>query len=124
MLDKKKNNLSQNIKLIEYCSRLSKDGQYKYNPNKEQNFGAISCDCLNTDKNEYKMKEKEIAECNHAGMLHDKHLIQYIYSVINDPKETNIHTESKIEAAKKYDKYYDYVGVCNNNIYNILANEK
>ena len=122
--DKKKNNLSQNIKLIEYCSRLSKDGQYKYNPNKEQNFGAISCDCLNTDKNEYKMKEKEIAECNHAGMLHDKHLIQYIYSVINDPKETNIHTESKIEAAKKYDKYYDYVGVCNNDIYNILANEK
>ena len=119
--DKKKNNLNQNIKLIEYCSRLAKTGQYQYNPYKEQNFGAISCECLNTDTNVYK---KEIKECSHAGMLHDEYLIKYIYSVVNDPKETIVHTDSKIKAAKDYDKYYDYVGKCNEDIYAELESAK
>ena len=43
---------------FEYCSRLSDLGQYKYNPNKEQNFGAISCECLDSDKNIYNDKER------------------------------------------------------------------
>ena len=125
--DKKKNNLKQKIKLIEYCSRLAQSGQYKYNPNIEQNFGAISCECLIEDTNVYKKDTKkkiEIEKCSHAGMLRDENLFNYIYSVINDPKETIIHTDSKINAAKKYDKNYDYVGVCNNDIYNILNTAK
>ena len=39
--------------MIEYCSRLAKTGQYQYNKNKEQNFAANSCRCLDQDKNVY-----------------------------------------------------------------------
>ena len=119
--DKKKNNLNQNLKLIEYCSRLSETGKYKYDANKNQNFGAISCVCL--DK-EYNIYNKDISECSHAGMLHDENLIKYLYSVVNDPKDEVIHSNSKKQAAKKYEKYYDYVGECNGDIYNILEKEK
>ena len=119
--DKKKNNLTQKIKLIEYCSRLSDLGQYKYNPNKEQNFGAISCECLDSDTNIYNDKEK----CSHAGMLHDNYLIEYINSIVNDPKE-NIYEnfDSKKEAIEKYNPENDYEGVCNNNISNFLDTAK
>ena len=119
--DKKKNNLNQNIKLIEYCSRLAQPGKYRYDANKKQNFGAISCVCLNKEDNLY---DKEIKECSHAGMLHDENLIKYLYSVINDPKDKIIHTTSKKDAAKRYDKYYDYTGECNKNIYDILETAK
>ena len=48
--DKKKQNLSQNIRLIEFCSRLGKTGQYKYDANKNQNFAALEYSCLNINK--------------------------------------------------------------------------
>ncbi len=70
------------------------------------------------------MYKKEIKECSHAGMLHDEYLIKYIYSVVNDPKENIVHTDSKIKAAKDYDKYYDYVGKCNEDIYAELESAK
>ena len=119
--DKKKNNLPQKIKLIEYCSRLAKSGKYKYDPNREQGFGAISCTCLNKNDNSYKTK---INDCSHAGMLGDENLIKYIYSVINDPKGTITYTDSKKEAIKKYEKYYDYEGECNEALYKILEKAK
>ena len=119
--DKKNKNLSQNIKLIEYCSRLAKSGKYKYDPTRQQNFAAISCSCLNKDDNLY---DEKINDCSHAGMLHDENLFNYIYSVVNVPNETIIHTQSKKTAAKKYQKYYDYEGVCNNDIYQILDKAK
>ena len=119
---KKKNNFKQKIKLIEYCSRLSKSGQYKYNSNKEQNFAAIGCDCLDKDNNVYK---ENIEECSHASMLHDSELFQYIYSVVNDPKESvDDNIDSKKEAIKKYKKDYDYVGECNNDLIKRLDTAK
>ena len=120
--DKKKNNLTQKIKLIEYCSRLAQSEKYKYSPKTEQNFGAINCSCIDTDRNVYK---DNIDECNHASMLHDNNLFEYIYSVINNAKD-NIYDniESKKEAIKKYDKNFDYIGTCNNDIYNFLNNAK
>ena len=108
--DKKKKNLSQKIKLIEYCSRLALTGKYKYDPYKEQNFGAIGCKCF--DKyNKY----DDIEQCSHATMLGDNELFKYIYSVIKDPKD-NIDDDinSKKEAIKKYD----------NDLYNILNTAK
>ena len=120
--DKKKKNLTQNIKLVEYCSRLAEAGQYQYNPFIEQNFSAISCECLDKEKNVYK---DDISGCSHATMLHDEYLFKYIYSVVNNIKENiNNNIDTKKEALKKYDKYYDYVGECNNDIYNILDTVK
>ena len=125
--DKKKNNLLQNIKLIEYCSRLAKSGQYKYNPNIEQNFGAISCRCLKQDENVYLNSEDDIKNCSHAGMLQDENLFNYIYSVVNDPKENiNDNFDSKKEAVNKFrqkgkEKYEE---ICNEDLYNILDTAK
>ena len=119
--DKQKDNLSQNIKLIEYCSRIANFGKYKYDPTKEQNFGAIGCQCLNKDDNLY---ENNIDDCSHAGMLSDEYLFKYIYSMVNDPKENIVHTDTKKSAAKKYEKYCDYVGECNKDIYDILDTAK
>ena len=123
--DKKKNNLPQKIKLIEYCSRLAKSEKYKYNPNKEQNFAAISCRCLDIEKNVYKKKEKDTDKCTHAQMLQDDYLFEYIYSVVNDPKE-NVDDifDSKIEAAKNYEQNFDYKEECDQDIYNILNTAK
>ena len=125
--DKQKNNLPQNIKLIEYCSRLAKSGQYKYNPNIEQNFGAISCRCLKQDENVYLNSEDDIKNCSHAGMLQDENLFNYIYSVVNDPKENiNDNFDSKKEAVNKFrqkgkEKYEE---ICNEDLYNILDTAK
>ena len=119
--DKKRYNLNQNIKLIEYCSRLGNIGKYKYDPKKDQNFGAISCTCLDKNTNFYKQK---IGDCSHAGMLSDDNLFNYIYSVINDEKEIITHTDSKIKAAKRYDINFDYVGKCNKDLYDILETAK
>ena len=120
--DKKKNNLTQGIKLIEYCSRLAQYGDYKYDHNKEQNFGAINCSCLDTSKNVYK---DNIKECNHASMLRDDNLFEYIYSVVNNPKNNiNDNFESKKEAVNRYNQNFDYLGVCNNDIYNFLDTGK
>ena len=93
--DKNKENLPQKIKLIEYCSRLAKSGQYKYDPNKNQNFAAIGCKCLDKE-NIY----KNIKGCSHAGMLQDDILFEYIFSVVNDPKENVDVTDSKIQQLK------------------------
>lgn len=120
--DKKKNNLTQEIKLVEYCSRLSKSGQYKYNPNKNQNFAAISCRCL--DENNVYKDDNEINKCSHAGMLQDEYLFNYIFSVVNDPKEKTVVTDSKKKAANNYNQKNDYVGVCNKDIYDILDTKK
>ena len=119
--DIKKNNLTQKIKLVEYCSRLANSGQYKYNQNIEQNFSAISCECLDQKSNEY----KDIKGCAHATMLHDKYLFNYIYSIVNNAKN-NIYDsiENKVLAAKKYKSNFDYTQQCNNDLYNFLNKVK
>ena len=125
--DKKKGNLTQKIKLIEYCSRLAKSGQYKYSPDKEQNFAAISCRCLKQNKNEYEKKEDDIKKCSHSQMLQDENLFDYIYSVINDPKATiNDNINSKIEVIKNYNEneYKKIEEKCNEELYNILDTKK
>ena len=119
--DIKNQKLSQKVKLIEYCSRLAKTGQYKYDPTKNQNFSAISCRCLD-DNNVYK-SDDEIKQCSHASMLQDENLFNYIFSIVNEPsKEIDI-TNSKKEAVNKYNKKTDYNEICSKEIYDILDND-
>lgn len=118
--EKKKDNLSQNIRLIEYCSRLSNSKQYKYDAKKNQQFGAIGCGCLNS-KGLYK---NSISSCTHAAMINDDELIDYVISIVDDPKEAPSATESKKLAAKKYSSSINYESVCNNELKKILDTAK
>ena len=58
-------------------------------------------------------------------MLHDKYLFEYIYSVAANLKG-NIYEniDSKKDSIKNYKSHFDYVGKCNNDIYDILNNTK
>ena len=85
--DKKINNLSQKIRLVEYCSKLSNDYPY----NESNNFIALGCGCLKN--NEY----SNLDDCNHQYMLFDSNIIDYIKNVSSN--ETNITTD-RINAAQ------------------------
>ena len=112
--------MTQKIRLIEYCSRLGNEGKYKYDPNKEQDFAAIGCDCLNSN-NEYK---SSLSSCTHASMISDEALIDYIFSIIDDPKESPTITDSKKLAIKSYKSNINYESICNNDLLNILNSFK
>ena len=107
--DKQKENLPQEIKLVEYCSRLSKEGKYAFNDKIDQKFVALNCKCLK-NKDEYKDK-KDLDDCSHQNMLMDKNLIDYIiYSV---SKENNTSNQDLLLAIQNYSNTFDYEGYCN-----------
>ena len=119
--ERKTRNLSQKYKLVEYCSRLSESGKYKFNPQIEQDFIALGCSCLKKS-NEYK---DSIDDCQHAEMINDDKLIDYILSVVDDPKVNNdLYNQDKISALKSYNKEIDYEYTCNYDLYVILENGK
>ena len=110
--DKKKNNLNQRIRLIEYCSRLHKDFPY----NKDSNFISIGCQCLNEDN----LYEK-FGGCNHQMMLLDTNLISLLSKIIKE--ESNI-TEDRIMAAKSIFEKKDYEKICNKQLYTFAHSYK
>jgi len=116
-------NLEQKIRLIEYCSRLGKSGKYKYDETKEQKFAAIGCSCLNTN-NEYLTTEDEIKACDHANMLTDNHLINYLVSIIDDPKDKLQYDDLKKQALQKYDVKTNYEQKCNEKLSLLYQSEK
>ena len=103
--DKQKNNLSQKIRLIEYCSRLKNDFPYK----DESNFIAIGCKCLNKD-NLY----GKFDECDHQKMLLDTNLLKYLKDIVS--KEIDI-TEDRISAAKEVFGQKNYGKICDDQLY-------
>ena len=119
--EKKTRHLSQNYKLVEYCSRLSQSRKYKFNPNVEQDFIALGCSCLKSS-NEYK---DSIEDCQHAEMINDIKLIEYIISVVDDPKvNNNLYEQNKVNALKRYKLNYDYEKQCNEELYYYLDKAK
>ena len=112
---KKDSSYKNKVRLVEYCSRLAEKGQYKYDANKQQTFAALSCKCL-TKKNEY---DSKYSSCTHAAMLNDRILIDYVNSIVDDPKETATVTTTKKNAAKSYKKI-DFSKICSNDLKNIL----
>ena len=118
--DKKKKNLPQKIKLIEYCSRLAKSGKYKYNPDKDQDFAAIGCGCLEDDN----VFKDDIHTCTHASLISDNNIKAYLLSVIEDIDEVNKYTDSKKKAAQSYKPEFNYMEQCNKDLYNMLGTEK
>ena len=69
--DKKRNNLTQKIRLVEYCSKLSANFPY----NEDNNFISLGCECLKKDK------YNDLDNCNHQYMLFDSNIFSYIKNV-------------------------------------------
>ena len=109
--EKEKNNSTQNIRLVEYCSRID---DTKLNIN---NFKAISCRCI--ENNVY---NKDLDKCSHQNMLGDeKNLFFYIYDEINKDNE-NI--EAKKTAINDYSSSINYEDQCNSKLYMLSTIEK
>lgn len=108
--EKEKNKLSQNIRLVEYCSRLSSSSLNL------KNFIPISCQCL--EGNTYKGNTKEDLESySHQKMLTDTFLFNYITDEITkDDKNIN---NRKI-AIEKYSLKKDHKKECNSQLYSYI----
>ena len=104
--DKKKNNLAQNIRLVEYCSRLKDDFPLK----KDSNFIALGCKCLNKQN----LYEKKFDKCDHQKMLLDKNLIIYLHKITSIG--SNI-TQDRIKAAKAALENKDYGKICDDQLF-------
>ena len=116
LYEKKMNNLTQDIKLIEFCSLVSNKGN-KYGYNKEtfknKTFIGLACDCLNPDFKSYNDKD-----CQHAGVPQDSYMIDMIkQELIFDENHLNNFTEDKKKAIKQYNRSIDYEQTCNNALY-------
>ena len=56
-------------------------------------------------------------------MILDPYMFEYIFSVIDDPKEEIIPTEDKIKAVKLFDNNIDYETKCNEKLLDIFDSE-
>ena len=98
LYDKKKYNLKQEIKLVEFCSKLGKNIQFKFDENNQKIFSAISCDCLD-DNNNYK---DDFKKCNHGSMIGDSFIIDYVKNVIFNQSESGGFSLEKKKAVLNY----------------------
>ena len=119
LYDKKQNNLKQEIRLVEFCSKLGKEGQFKFDEDNSKIFSAISCDCL--DKNNKYVSN--VKPCNHGAMISDSYLVKYMEAVVNNKTETIQVTEEKKKAVYAYNPNFDYNSKCNIDLRNMFLNE-
>ena len=107
--EKEKNKLPQNIKLVEYCSRLSlTDIQLP-------NFKPIKCKCISG--NGY---ADNLGDCSHQFMLSDEYLFGYINEEIAKD-EKNIDNIKK--AMEAYSTSQNYLKECNTELYELFSSE-
>ena len=114
LYDKKMNNLTQNIKLIEYCSLLGKEGnKYAYNHTtfKNKTFIGLACDCIKPDYKSYS------GDCTHTSSLKDSFLLDMIKNEIIYDENNGDFNENVKKAIKSYNKSIDYEQICNNALY-------
>ena len=110
--DKQKHNLRQNIRLVEYCSRLKNDFPLK----KGSNFIALGCKCLNTNN----LYGKTFDNCDHQKMLLDENAVKFLHDITS--KGSNI-TEDRIKAAKvSLFENKDYEKICNDQLFIFAKN--
>ena len=120
LYDKKKNNLKQEIKLIEFCSKLGKNSEFKFDENNPKIFSAISCDCLD-DNNNYK---DDFKKCNHGSMIGDSFIIDYVKNVIFNQSESGGFSVEKKKAVLDYNINEDYEQRCNQDLRYLFLKEK
>ena len=108
------------VRLIEYCSRLAANGQYKYDATKDQKFAALGCECINKSN----FYDAKTSSCTHAAMVNDDNIINYVISIIDDPKESIVVTDDKKTSVINYKSSYNYENECNLDLKNILETAK
>ena len=118
-MKKKTNNLSPKYKLVEYCSRLGKSGKYAFNPNIEQDFIALSCSCINKNN-----QLEDYDDCEHASMINDDVFVEYLLSVVDDPKIDITYSSTKKKAILNYNPNADYESSCNYDLKRIFDTVK
>ena len=116
--EKETENLTQNIRLVNYCSRLG-----EVETNLPPNFLALQCQCLNSPQNVYL---NNLDDCAHQGMLNDDYLMLYIKHIMYESNETIFegYNETQVKAVKNYDKKktdYDFVGECNHKLASLIS---
>jgi hypothetical protein len=115
LYDKKMNNLTQDIKLIEYCSLVSKEGnKYAYNKNtfKNKTFVGLTCECINPDYKSYNNHD-----CTHSTIAKDSYLLDMVKNeFLSDDKNLDYNENIK-KAIKSYNKSINYEQVCNEALY-------
>ena len=116
---KKDKTYKNKVRLIEYCSRIASNGQYKYDPAKEQTFAALGCSCIYNN-----VYESSINACTHAAMINDAPLIEYILSIVDCANESSAISLIRKNAVFSYVSGVDYEAVCNNDIKNIFETAK
>ena len=109
--DTKKYNLKTKVRLVEYCSRLSKNSKYAYDPKKEQSFAAIGCSCI-TEQDEYNS-----TDCSHGSIIGDEPFLEYMDTIING---NTYPIEQKINAINNYNSDQNYTKECDNDLLNII----
>ena len=72
-----------NIEIVEYCSLLSNDEKFKYDPNKEKVFSTIGCNCLKDGIYDLTNVSKSKDKCSHSTMISDMNLIQHLRSIVS-----------------------------------------
>ena len=116
LYEKKMNNLSQEIKLIEFCALAGKDGsKYAYNKDtfKNKTYIGLKCDCINED-----FKSFNEIDCTHSSIPRDSVLIDMIKNeLIIDENNLNDFNDDKRNAIKIYNKSIDYEQTCNEALY-------
>jgi len=115
LYEKKIYNLPQEIKLIEYCSLISKEGnKYAYNKDtfKNKTFAGLACNCLNPDYKSYNSNN-----CAHAAILLDSYLLEMLKNEFLFDEKNNNFSEEKKNAIKQYNKFIDYEQTCNDALY-------
>ena len=103
--DKQKNNLTQKIRLVEYCSRL-KDN---FPNNDNSKFIALGCKCLNKN-NMY----EDFDNCDHQKMLLDTYLLSFLQQITSI--EISL-TEDRIIAAKAVLEKKNYQKICDDQLF-------
>ena len=116
LYEKKMNNLSQEIKLIEYCALAGKEGnKYAYNKDtfKNKTYIALTCNFINED-----YKSFNSIDCIHSAIPQDSYVIDLIKKeLIFDENNLNDFNEDKRKAIKLYNKSIDYEQTCNEALY-------
>ena len=116
--DKKKMNLTQKIKLVEFCSKLGKNGKYSFNESRidDEGFVALSCGCID-DNNIYKNK---MSSCAHSSLISDNYIIDYVKATVNNINEEIKYSDAKKDAFNRYVPHKDYLDECNNELKNLF----
>ena len=115
LYEKKIYNLPQEIKLIEYCSLISKEGnKYAYNKDtfKNKTFVGLTCNCINPDYKSYNSND-----CAHATIIQDSYLLDMLKNEFLFDENYNNFSEEKKKAIKQYSKSIDYEQTCNDALY-------